>query len=450
MAFRSFRIQVIIRILLLVLWLSLIVLLVYYAKYVSAFIILVILIIQISGLIYYVENTNRKLKRFIESIRYDDYSPGFEADDHLGKSFRELNDAFKRILNLLKKTRKEKEENYQLLEALVKNANVGLMVYHNASGKIETINPMFCSLIECPSLVSIEELKRYQPDFGEKLEQTSFNQSQLYRFSTNKHLIVYMSAIRVKESTLNIVSLQNIQSELQENELQAWQNLTKVLRHEIMNSVTPISSLIATLNQIFEEELKDHDEQKPLDKDLIGDIKEALQAIQNRSQALKSFVQAYRNFTQVPKPNLGRFAVKDLLEDIDRLHKSEFEKNGVDFSLTCTPEDLALTADRAQIEMILINLVKNAIEAKPTNRTPKIEIIVQKNVDAISIKVRDNGQGIVPEAISQVFIPFFSTKPEGSGIGLSLSRQIMHMHKGNLTVASIPNNSTEFTLHFWT
>lgn len=448
MAFKSFRASIVIRILMISVSVTLIILLIWYEKYVSAFIIASLLVYQVVSLIYFVENTNRKLARFIESIQYDDFSPGFEIDNQLGQSFQQLNDSLKDILELFRATRKAKEENLHLMDTLVKYANVGLMAY-DTHKKILFINPKCCAILGIPTVKSIHEMATYTSTAARVIDELTAGTHHLYRMDEHRYLSIYVSEIKLRGKMLRLVSLQNIQSELQQKELEAWQNLTKVLRHEIMNSVTPISSLIETLNIIFEEELKDHNPNDPLDTDLINDIREALQAIQNRSQALKNFVSAYRSFTQIPQPVFSEVRVKDIFFNIEKLFAIEAKQKKVDLTFEQMEDNLTIKADQSMIEMALINLIKNAIEASLTTAHPCVGVAAAMSTSGrCVITVTDNGPGIIPEAIDQVFIPFYSTKPTGSGIGLSLSRQIMHRHMGNLSVDSIPEVKTTFKLQF--
>ncbi|MEM8895043.1 MAG: HAMP domain-containing sensor histidine kinase [Bacteroidota bacterium] len=448
MAFKSFRASIILRVLLISGSTILVVLLVWYEKYVSALIIFSILAYQIGALIHLVETTNRKLARFIESIQYDDFSPGFEIDNRLGASFKQLNDSLKGILELFRETRKAREENFQLLDTLVKYANVGLMAYD--SGKeILFINTKCCSILGIPTVKSLSEMATYESKTTAVIEELKPGTNFLYRMDEKRYLSIYASEIKLQGRLLRLVSIQNIQSELQQKELEAWQNLTKVLRHEIMNSVTPISSLIETLNDIFEDEIKHHSPDEPLDKELLVDIREALQAIQNRSHALKDFVSAYRSFTQIPQPEFAEVQVKDIFFNIEKLFAPEAEQRQVSLKFELSPNTIQLNADQSMIEMVLINLVKNAIEACSQKDNGAVNVAASLNDKGeCTINVSDNGPGIIPEAIEQVFIPFYSTKPTGSGIGLSLSRQIMQKHFGNLTVASVPDQKTTFTLRF--
>jgi len=230
--------------------------------------------------------------------------------------------------------------------------------------------------------------------------------------------------------------------------MEAWQNLVRVLTHEIMNSVTPISSLAG----IVEEELKQHMESQttaPLTQEQLQDIHLSLQTISKRSEGLIHFVKEFRSLTSIPKPRQVMIPVKTLLDELCMLHRKELMEKSIHLDISVYPEDLTISADKNMIEQVIINLLKNAIQAfeEPENRRITLKAyLTEKSRPVISI--RDSGTGIDPEALDKIFIPFFTTKKTGSGIGLSLSRQIMRQHQGTLTVKSTVGKGTEFVMRF--
>ena len=235
--------------------------------------------------------------------------------------------------------------------------------------------------------------------------------------------------------------MQNIETELEEKEMEAWQRLIRVLTHEIMNSITPISSLAGTVTTILSNNNK-------FDEEVVEDIKEAISTIKKRSEGLIHFVDNYRTLTKVPKPDFKIFQVKELFRNIEKLMLQQFSEKGIKFLRKVDPETLEVTADSEQIEQVIINLMINSIYALEGNENPCITLLA--NLDEkgkVLIKVIDNGPGIPEEAVEKIFIPFFSTKKSGSGVGLSLSRQIMRSHGGNIRVNSKPGE-TVFTLRF--
>ncbi|HMI65080.1 MAG TPA: ATP-binding protein, partial [Cyclobacteriaceae bacterium] len=261
-------------------------------------------------------------------------------------------------------------------------------------------------------------------------------------------LTIQATELRVRGSTVKLVTLQNIQTELQRQELEAWQNLTRVLRHEIMNSITPISSLTSTLREILDHDLIKKEGIYELKNEGAEDLREGLNTIESRSKGLIKFIDAYREYTSLPNPKIRTVRLKDLIEKVALLMRPELKKTTIRFTYSCESEYLTVQADEEMIEQVLINLIKNAVESLAGSDNGKIELNGKYAENALLIEVRDNGPGIIKEAIDKIFVPFFTTKKTGSGIGLSLSRQIIQMHNGSLSVVSEPDVETVFTLKF--
>mgnify|MGYP003667041641 CR=1 FL=1 len=445
MIFSSFRFQILLRVAFIGLLTMAFIWLIESSKYVSATIIFSVGVFSLFSLFHYVESTNRKLTRFIEAIKYDDFIIGFDADNRVGKSFKQLNQSMKEVLDAFRLTRKENEENLQFLDTLVKNVQVGILSYDD-TGEVGLINQMAKKLLSLDNLTELNELSATDPELYTLLKSIPSGGNTLYRKNELVHLAIHTSRLRIRGRELTLVSLQNIRSELQQNELEAWQNLTKVLRHEIMNSVTPISSLVSTLKEMFEEETHANNEEQ-MSKETIGDINEALQAIENRSHALKKFVHAYRDFTQIPKPALKPVKLATLLARIENLYLAETKASEVTLATELEDDEITIIVDDELLEMVLINLVKNAIEVLIDQPDAKVTVrgYMSDQLRPV-IEVEDNGPGIIPEAIDNIFIPFYTTKPTGSGIGLSLSRQIIHMHGGTLGVESEVGKKTVFKI----
>ncbi len=245
-----------------------------------------------------------------------------------------------------------------------------------------------------------------------------------------------------------MISYQNVNEAIDKTESQAWQKLLSVLTHEIMNSITPISSLTSTLREILDHDMTKTDNHYELQSEGAEDLREGLTTIENRSKGLIKFIDAYREYTSLPHPKIKSIRVKDLLEKVAQFMKPELKKTSIQFGYHCESEYITIQGDEEMIEQVLINLIKNAIEALESSTDPRIELNGAFRDNAVSIDVIDNGSGIIPEAIERIFIPFFTTKKTGSGIGLALSRQIMQMHNGSLTVKSEPDVKTIFTLNF--
>ncbi|TRX62112.1 GHKL domain-containing protein [Fulvivirga sp. M361] len=404
---------------------------------------------QLLELYRFIARTNRKLTLFLESIKYSDFISGFSADNQLGSSFKDLNIAFNEVLEAFRKARSEKEEHLQYLNTIVEHVSTGLISY-DTEGQVQLINATAKRFLKVDTLRNIDELIESQSRLYKVLFDLPTGKSTLHRIEGDIQLSVHATDIILRGTQIKLVALQNIQPELQKKELEAWQNLTRVLRHEIMNSITPIASLTSTMKDILIEDLTEKQGQYELPEEAVEDLQEGLGTIEGRSQGLIRFIDAYRDYTSIPLPKIGKVAVKQLLEYTMRLMKVELRKSNVTISINVKPESLMVNVDEELIEQVLINLVKNAVEAfEPDHPAPEINLTADVDrLDNPQIKVRDNGKGIIREALDQIFIPFYSTKSKGSGIGLSLSRQIMQLHNGTLTVESESGEFTVFTMTF--
>ena len=452
MVFKNFRLNILWRVLVLAIILGSSLYLIIESQYLAGVLIGAMAGISIYNLVYFIEGTQRKVTFFLESIDNSDFTVKFSQDDKYGKTFKGLNTAFNKVLEAFRQTRSEKEEHLQYLNTVVQSVRVGLLSF-DQDGKVELLNSTAIRLLGTPYLHNIGELAKYHPTLLKIIKKLAPGGNVLLRQHSEKdelQLSITATELRMRGKSFKLVSLQNIQSELQQKELEAWQNLTKVLRHEIMNSITPITSNIETMNEMMEDELSWQSDTKQLTEETTQDIAKALKAIEKRSKGLLHFVDAYRSYSSIPQPNFSLFKVQDVLERVVHLFKSEIQKMSVDVSCKVTPPDLELTADAELIENVVINLFKNALEAVKDTPNSKVELTSKLDHQSHTlIEVQDNGPGIIPEAVNQIFIPFYTTKKSGSGIGLSLSRQIMQLHNGNLTVDSEPEKAqTMFTLRF--
>jgi len=400
----------------------------------------ILIIIQIYGLYYYLNRVNRKLTLFLESIRYEDFSIRFNADNKMGKSFRELNQQFNEVLDAFRQTRAEKEANLKYIDTIVQHISIGMLSF-DAEGKIELINPSAFRLLNIYRLRNIAELKSTHPDLPELLLQLRSGNKILYRTRQEQQLSIHAATIRLQGRLVKLISIQNIHTELQEKELEAWQNLTKILRHEIMNSVTPIVSLIGTMQEIVEQDIAPYTQQP----EAIADLQEALQTVESRSKGIMNFVNAYRDYTTLPKPQFTDVNLKALITSVSNLLLPELRQAGVHYQYTPEADDAYIHADIAQLQMVLINLIKNAMDALEHTAAADIHVkTYMSNPQQVCIAIIDNGPGIDADALNKIFIPFYTTKKKGSGIGLSLSQQIIQSHGGQLKVNSSNEEGTTF------
>jgi len=401
---------------------------------------------QLWELYRFTSQTNRKLTRFLESVRYSDFISGFAADNKLGKSFKDLNHAFNEVLEAFRKARSEKEENWQYLNTVVQQVRTGIISFDH-EGNVQLMNANARRFVNVANLKNIKELKDKNEKLFNALNDVQSGKGVLYK--TNEFLLTIQSTeMRIRGNSVKLVTLQNIQTELQRQELEAWQNLTRVLRHEIMNSITPISSLTSTLREILDHEMIKKENDFELKTDAADDLREGLATIENRSKGLIKFIDAYREYTSLPQPKIKTVLLKELIEKTAQFMRQELKRTNIEFTSSCSSQYLTVQADAEMIEQVLINLVKNAMESISQRGSGKIELKGKYEDQSVSVEVIDNGPGIIPEAINRIFVPFFTTKKTGSGIGLALSRQIMQMHNGTLTVQSEPDIQTVFTLRF--
>ena len=401
----------------------------------------ILILIQASLLYQYVTNVNRKLTYFLESVRYSDFTINFRSDNKMGNTFRELNQQFNEVLHAFRQARAEKEANLQYLNTIVQHIGTGLITF-DSTGQVNIINNAALRMLGIYRLHQLSELQDKHPRLFELLSNLDSGVRELYRTPSDQPLALQGAAIQLRGMWVRIVVLQNIQTELQQQEVESWQNLTRVLRHEIMNSMTPIVSLVGTMRLIVNEDI----EKSTTDQEAVNDLKEALHTLEKRSKGMMQFVNAYRDFTTLPKPVFSNLIVKEVLQDVLQLLQTDLTSNGVLWELTVKPETLIAKADSSQIQQVLINLIKNASESFSSQHNRVIKLQAYSNDNLVIIDIADNGDGIEPEALDNIFIPFYTTKKTGSGIGLSLSRQILQQHGGQLNVSSQVGKGTVFTL----
>ena len=450
MVFNRFRVAIITRvILLLISGFILILLLNQFLPFTTGLFILLVTL-QIIDLIRYVERTNRKLISFLDSINYNDFTVTF-SDNNPGSSFLALNKAFNNVMTEFRKSRVEKEEHYNYLQTIVQHISIGIIVFLH-SGKVVLTNEALLKMIGLNSLRNLKELKHVNKDLPDSLQKLKSGEKTLVKlFLDDKvsQLSIFATEFKMQNEAYTLVSIQDISSELEEKEIESWQKLIRVLTHEIMNSITPISSLAQTVREIMIEENQEQIALRPLEQDDVDNIANALNTIQRRSQGLLNCVELYRNLTRIPRPNFRYVSVKELVLRVRQLMLPRFEKDNIRFHLLIDPEQLMLTIDPDLIEQVMINLLLNACDAiKDIEQSwIKLEAILNNN-GRVTIEIKDNGSGITPDLMDKIFMPFFTSKRDGSGIGLSLSRQIMHLHKGTISVKSNPGNGATFTLIF--
>lgn len=453
MVYKNFRLNVVVRVLLLAVVIFVFIMLyTSEAYYITPVLAGALVLFLIYNLIAYVEKTNRDLTSFLQSIRFADFTRSFHSDG-LGSTFDELQRAFDDVIADFQKIRAEKEEHYYYIQNIIQHIDIGILAYQK-NGTVEMINNAAKKLFQIYNLKNIKSLASWSKEMENALRSIKAGQNALVKVHDDDDMLqltIYATEFKLNDRTITLVSLKNIQAELEEKEMESWQKLIRVLTHEIMNSIAPIASLTSTANLMVKEVSGAVDEYAPddFDKEIVDDIQGALTTIHKRSTGLIHFVETYRNLTKIPKPNFSIFPISKLFDHIKNLLKEDFEKSGVKCIITIEPNDLELTADEQLIEQVIINLAKNSIHALEHIENSKVQFKAFYNKRGrTTIQVIDNGRGIIKEVLDKIFIPFFTTKPTGSGIGLSLSKQILRLHGGSISVKSEPEKETCFTLTF--
>lgn len=401
----------------------------------------------------FVNDTNRRLARFFESVRYSDFAIRFSSGRERGDSFADVNRQFNEVLEAFRQTRAEKEANLLFLNTIVQHLSTGLLAFDAQMNVLVSNNAAF-QLLGVYRLHHLNDLPERHKSLIQFVHQLATKGKILYQPEAGRQLSVQGVSVNLQGRAVRLLTLQNIHPELQRKEVDAWRNLTRVLRHEIMNSVTPIVSLVETAQDIVRHELP----KNPATLDLA----EALDVVAVRSRGLVDFVEAYRNYTSIPQPKQEDISARQLLDRVVQLAGAEHKNADLKMEAFVQPETLRLNVDVAQMEMVLLNLVKNAREALGKNGIGadssngssgeyRPRITLRAGADSKGkafIEVEDNGPGIAPELLDEVFIPFFTTKPTGTGVGLSISRQIMQLHGGDIRLSSVPGSGARFVLEF--
>lgn len=401
----------------------------------------VLLILMVSNLIYYVSQTNRDLANFFEQVKYNDFTATGSAK-HKGESFGELHEGFNMINRKFQDIRAEKEANHQFLYTIVEHVDIGLLSV-DQNEDIIMMNKALQAMLRKSYLLKLDGLKSIDEQLYQTVKNLKTGQRELVKVTVKNKLI--QLAIQSIDLTLNkepfrLITFQDIQSELEEQELVAWQKLIRILTHEIMNSVAPIASLSSTIKDV----LNNNGSVSP---NTLDQIKNSVGVIQKRSEGLLDFTETYRSLTRIPPPKFQLVEGQQLIKEVQTLFQTDLEQYQIEFKIDAPSDPVHFQGDPNLLEQVLINLVKNAMDAVKKKDNPKIVVSLQRvSKGKISIQIADNGGGIPDEIMEQIFVPFFTTKDEGSGIGLSLSRQIMRLHKGSIDLQSEQGTGTVVTL----
>ncbi len=405
---------------------------------------------QVFALVRWMERRSRNLARFLEAVEAEDFTQTFSVG-RTGKAFDELNKTLNRITQRFEEMKAESESQFQYFQFVVQQLTIGLMVFRR-DGEIDIMNRAAKRLLGVSRLKNVEEIAAISSDLFQILRSNSPQTKNLVRIENDNlsvRLAVQLSQFRMRGISYTLASLQDMRGEMEEIELEAWQNLIRVLTHEIVNSIAPIASLASTASKLLSDtHTQSREDGQPLPP-VLEDVQTAVRTIEGRSEGLLRFVNSYRTLTHVPDPKFVIFPIAMLFSRVEQLVRSAISEGGIELTTAVEPESLELTADPGLLEQVLLNLVMNsvqALEGEPGGRISLSARLEEKG--KVTIRVEDNGPGIPKEIQGKIFIPFFTTKDNGSGIGLSLSRQILHLHNALISVTSQPGEQTIFTMVF--
>lgn len=411
------------------------------------FLVVPIIIYQLIELYRYHFKGQKELEQFVESIRYRDFSRHFSVKK-APLELRSLRDGFNQITNTFKEISKEKETSFQYLQKILELVDTGILSFNLENGEIIWMNESLKKMLNLPYLKHIHSLINRDKELYEEvisLKPAESKIAMVHLENRSFKILLSGTAFQTDGNKFMLIAFQNINEALDETESKAWKKLLSVMTHEIMNSVAPISSLADTLKN----RLKNSVEHLNNENGAVYDLEIGIETIKRRSESLLKFAETYRNLNKIKEPDLKKVYVRDLFENLYQLMEPTLDQKNIEMDIVLKDPNLTVEVDPSLIEQVLINLIVNATEAlkdKPDGRIVLSGSLSSKEKPLI--KVADNGTGIDENILESIFIPFFSTKKTGSGIGLSLCKQIMMLHKGNIHVHSVPGEGTAFTLLF--
>lgn len=407
------------------------------------------LIVLTINLISYLNSTNKKIRFFFDSVRNDDSNLSFPIETS-NPALKELYQSMNKVNNQIQQLKIENRQQEQYFRTLLEHLAAGIITY-NDKGFILHANSSAKKLLSIDVLTHLQQIERKDSKLFDTINSMKPYERKLVAISADNgeiQLSLKATSFKTNENELVILSIQDIKNELDEKEIESWMKLIRVLMHEIMNSITPITSLSESLSNIYTDGGKPVLPEQ-INNNTIATTLQGLNVIKEQGKGLMSFVESYRRLTRVPEPEKKLFHVSDLMSRVKILYDSLEKADKTGLSISIVNPDLEIYADQNLISQVLINLLKNALEANETNIGCRIKIVASEGVNNHpEICVIDNGPGISEENLDEIFVPFFTTRQNGSGIGLSISKQIMRVHGGNLKVRSMPGKETVFCLSF--
>lgn len=384
---------------------------------------------------------------FFESVKYRDFSRWF-VEGKGPKDMQMLHKGFNEVNRTIKEINNEKEAQYVYLQKILEMVDIGIIAYNLETGSLLWINDSFRETLDFPSFKNISFVERKRPEVFETIFETYHPEAESVNINVNKEkmkVLVSDTVFHIKDQSFRIIVIQNIEDTLNQNEAEAWKKLLSVMTHEIMNSIAPISSLADSLHtQVVN--YKADPARRPLE---VEDWDSGISSIKKRSEGLMKFAKTYRSLNKITHLNLNSIQVKDLFANIENLMRPSLQARKIEVQFEIASPDLVIEIDIYLIEQVLINLILNAADACVQKPNPRINISAKRTLEGKTIlRVQDNGTGIPAEIQDSIFVPFFTTKKNGSGIGLSLCKQIMMLHKGKIQINSEEGKGSIITLIF--
>ena len=405
------------------------------------------LLFQVYDLFRYTNKSNDELQQFIESVHYRDFSRRFD-EKHAPASLQPMRKGFNEINSTFKTISKEKETQYVYLQNILELVDTGILSYEHTTGDVMWMNEPLKKLLAIPYLKTIHSLERRSETLYAEINTITPGEHKVVTVKGDKiffKVLMSATAFQTDGKKYKLIAFQNINEALEETESKAWQKLLSVMTHEIMNSVAPISSLADTLKNRLQLAVHDLNNKSGS----VEDLELGIDTIKKRSEGLLKFAETYRNLNKINTLSLTKIYIRDMFENMHNLMQPTLEKKDIELEIILKDPDLMLEADTSLIEQVLINLLLNAAEAVKEKEDPRILLsayITPNN--KVVVKIADNGNGMPEELMEKIFIPFFSTRKTGSGIGLSLCKQIMLLHKGTIQVQSVEGEGSAFLLYF--
>ncbi len=445
--FKSYQWRIIIHVVLLFAMLSAASFLLIKGWFAYLLLLLPIIIYQVVEFYRFQRKAHDELNQFVESAHYRDFSRYFDVK-HAPVEIQPLRQGFNDINTTFKAISKEKETQYQYLQKILELVDTGILSYSEETGEIVWMNEALKRMLQLPYLKTIHSLARRDEEFYKEILAVKPGEGRIATAHPERSsfkILLSATAFQTDGKIYKLIAFQNVNEALDETESKAWQKLLSVLTHEIMNSVAPISSLAETLKHRLHESVQLLNNESGS----VDDLELGIETIKRRSEGLLKFAETYRSLNKITTLNLTKVYVRDIFENLLQLMLPTLEQKNIDVETILKDPDLMIECDTSLLEQVMINLLVNAIDAVKEKQEPTIILsgYVAGNRKTI-IKISDNGNGMPPEVVDKIFIPFFSTKKTGSGIGLSLCKQIMMLHKGNIQVQSEEGVGTAFLLQF--